>query len=57
MFESTTEESGHRSAQTKNGLGKGSKMKLFLTNVYVLRLGTCMFRELATSGKESGTIK
>ena len=32
-------------------------MELFLTSVHVLCLGTCMFRELATSGKESGTIK
>ena len=57
MSKSTTEESGCRSAQTKNGLRKGSKMELFPTSVYVLHLGTCMFRELATSGQESGTIK
>ena len=41
----------------KKGLRKGSKMELFPTGVYVLHLGTCMFRELATSGKESGIIK
>ena len=57
MSKSTTKESGCRSAQTKKGSRKGSKMELFLTSVYVLCLGTCMFRELATSGKESGTIK
>ena len=57
MSKSTTKESGHRSAQTKNSWRKGSKMELFLTGVYVLCLGTCIFRELATSGKESGTIK
>ena len=57
MSKSTTKESGRRSAQTKNDSRKGSKMELFLTSVYVLHLGTCMFRELATSGKESGIIK
>ena len=31
-------------------------MELFLTSVYVLCLGTCMFVELATSDKESETI-
>ena len=32
-------------------------MELFLTSVYMLHLSTCMFVELVTSGKESGTIK
>ena len=41
----------------KNGQRKGSKMEFFLTSVYVLHLGTCMFVRLATSGKESGMIK
>ena len=31
-------------------------MELFLTGVYVLCLGTCMFVELATSDKERGLI-
>ena len=57
MSESTTKECGHRSTWMKNSQRKGSKMELFLTSVYVLQLGTCMFRELATSGKESGMIK
>ena len=57
MSKSMTKESGHGSTQMENGQRKGSKMGLFLTGVYVLHLGICMFRELATSGKESGTIK
>ena len=40
----------------KNGQRKGSKMESFLTSVYVLHLGTCMFVELATSDRETGTI-
>ena len=57
MSKSTTKESGRRSAQIKNGQRKGSEMELFLTSMYVLCLCTCMFRELATSGKKSGMIK
>ena len=57
MSKSTMEKCGHGSTQTENGQRKGSKMELSLTSVYVLCLGTCMFRELATSGKKSGTIK
>ena len=57
MSKSTTEESGRRSAQIKNGQRKGSEMELFLTSMYVLCLCTCMFVRLATNGKESGTIK
>ena len=57
MSESTTKDCGHRSTQTKNGQRKGSKMELFLTGVYVLCVGTCMFVELANSHKESGTIR
>ena len=56
MSKSTTEEGGCRSTQMKNSQRKGSKMKLFLTSVYVLHLGICMFVELATSDKESGMI-
>ena len=57
MSECMTEESGCRSTQMENSQRKGSKMELFLTGVYVLHLGTCMFVRLATNGKESGTIK
>ena len=57
MSESMTEGCGCRNTWTKNGQRKGSKTELFLTGMYVLHMGTCMFVRLATSGKESGTIK
>ena len=57
MSEATAKECGHGSTQMKNNQRKGSKMELFLTSVYMLHLSTCMFVELVTSGKESGTIK
>ena len=57
MSESMTEECGHGSTRTKNNQRKENKMELFLTSVYVLHLGIFMFVRLATSGKESGTIK
>ena len=56
MSESLTENMVTEDTWMKNGGQKGSKMELFLTSVYVLCLGTCMFVEIATSDKENGTI-
>ena len=57
MSESVTEIIVTENAQTKNGKRKWNTIELLLTSEQVLRLGTCMFVELATSQEESGTIK
>ena len=57
MSESVTKNVVAENAQMKNGERRWNTMELFLTSEQVLRLGTCMFVELATSQEEHGTIK